>query len=142
MSPMLYVVTGPPCSGKSTHVRTHAQPGDVIIDFDPIAQALGSPKPHEHPGHIRHVTIAARKAAITAALTVCHRATVWIVATTLTPHDLDAYRKAGAVLIQTGADKAELHRRAATERPALWHRLIDGWAPTPGLDDALSSRDW
>lgn len=139
---MLYVVTGPPCSGKSTHVREHAQPGDIIIDFDLIAQALGSPKPHEHPGHIRHVTIAARKAAIAAALTVTHRATVWIVATTISPRDLDTYRQAGAVFVKTGADKAELHRRAATGRPVLWHRLIDGWAQPEGLDDALSSRDW
>lgn len=34
---VITVVTGPPCSGKSTYVRTHARPGDIIVDFDAIA---------------------------------------------------------------------------------------------------------
>jgi hypothetical protein len=139
---MLTVVTGPPCSGKSTYVREHANPGDIVVDFDTIAQALGSPKPHDHTGPVRHVTVMARRAAISAALTVAHQVPVWIVATTLSAQDMASYRKAGAVFVRTAADKAELHRRAGRERPALWHQLIDRWRPGPGLDDALGSRDW
>jgi len=29
---MLYVLVGPPASGKSTHALTHAKQGDIIID--------------------------------------------------------------------------------------------------------------
>lgn len=28
------LVTGPPCAGKTTHVRQHAQPGDQVLDQD------------------------------------------------------------------------------------------------------------
>lgn len=30
------LVTGPPCAGKTTHVRQHAQPGDQILDQDDL----------------------------------------------------------------------------------------------------------
>lgn len=36
----LTIVFGPPASGKTTHVRTHAQPGDVVIDLDEITARL------------------------------------------------------------------------------------------------------
>lgn len=45
----LIVITGPPCSGKSTYAREHASPGDIIIDLDAIAHALGYPHPHIDP---------------------------------------------------------------------------------------------
>lgn len=47
------LVTGPPCSGKSTHVTQHASDGDLIVDFDTIARELGSPRPWIHPPEIR-----------------------------------------------------------------------------------------
>lgn len=138
---MITVVHGPPCAGKSTYVRNHAAPGDIVIDFDEIARALGSPVPHDHSAAVRHVTVQARRAAIQAALTVHHQVPVWIVATTLTPQQLREYQQAGAVIVRVGADKGELHKRASRERPALWHRLIDEWSSPVG-DSAQSSREW
>ena len=35
---MITLVTGAPASGKSTYVRYHAKPGDVIIDLDNIKE--------------------------------------------------------------------------------------------------------
>ena len=34
------IVSGPPCGGKTTYVREHAKPADLIIDLDDIAEAL------------------------------------------------------------------------------------------------------
>ena len=122
---MLTVITGAPCSGKTTYLNEHAQPGDVRIDFDTIAQALGSPVRHEHPEHVRMVTIATRRAAITAAIEQHHKgATVWIVDTNPGARML-AYRKAGARIVTMTADTDELYRRAAASRPPRWRQLID-----------------
>ena len=122
---MLTVVMGAPCSGKSTYVREHAKPGDIVIDFDVMAQALGSPVPHDHSDAIRMVTIDARRTAIASAIQQ-HQAgaTVWIV--DINPDlRMAAYRRAGAQFVTMSADRAELHRRADAERPDRWHELID-----------------
>jgi hypothetical protein len=36
MARVVHLVAGPPCAGKSTHVRQHARPGDLILDQDDI----------------------------------------------------------------------------------------------------------
>lgn len=36
----LTIVTGPPCSGKTTHVQQHAKPHDLVIDLDTIMMTL------------------------------------------------------------------------------------------------------
>lgn len=129
---MLTVVTGPPCSGKSTYAWSRAQPGDIVIDFDRIAQAIGSGSPHDHPDHVRWVAIAMRRAGINSAI-IQHQkgATVWVVQTRIPDRDLERYRRAGAEVVTLDVDRAELHRRASAERPARWHQLIDDWTPQP-----------
>lgn len=130
---------GPPCSGKSTYVREHAKPGDIVVDFDVLAQALGSPVPHDHNREIRMVTIDARRAAIASAIQAHLRGhTVWVV--DINPElRMDAYRRVGARFVTTTADVAELHRRADAERPALWHELIDRHVAKAAVP---SSRVW
>lgn len=39
---------GPPCGGKTTYVLAHAEPGDLVVDHDLIAQAAGSDRTHNH----------------------------------------------------------------------------------------------
>lgn len=137
------VVTGPPCSGKSTYVRQHAKPGDIVIDFDVMAQAFGSTHPHDHTAATRHVTMQARRAAIAAAITVHEKTPVWIVDCNISRERLVAYRQAGASIVALDVDRAELHRRAGAERPALWHRLIDEWRPVVDASSVhVGSRAW
>lgn len=65
---MIHVITGPPCAGKSTYVAEHAQKGDLRIDYDMIAQALGAPDSHSAAGVIKQAAFDAREGAIEAAL--------------------------------------------------------------------------
>lgn len=51
MSRHVTVVTGPPCGGKSSHVDEHAQPGDLVVCLDQLAQQAGSRHPHNHQPH-------------------------------------------------------------------------------------------
>jgi len=116
---------GAPCSGKSTYVREHAAAGDIVIDFDVLAQALGSGDPHDHPKHIRMVAIDMRRTAINSAVQQhLGGATVWIV--DINPGDRMAlYKRVGAQFVTMTAPLEELHARAAAERPERWHQLID-----------------
>lgn len=45
------MICGPPCSGKTTLAEHLANPGDVVLDFDAVAQELGSPRRwlHDQP---------------------------------------------------------------------------------------------
>lgn len=42
------IVWGPPCSGKSTYVRDHAQEGDLVWDADAVHKALTGQTEHRH----------------------------------------------------------------------------------------------
>jgi hypothetical protein len=132
---MLTVITGPPCAGKTTYARQHALPGDIIIDFDEIAMALGCPARHAYgdKDHIWHVTLAARNAAITTAIQRHHHgARVWVIDCVIPGNRQAAYAANGARIVTLHADPAELHRRADEGRPASWHGQIDQWLATGG----------
>ena len=123
---VLTVITGPPCSGKSTYARQHAKPGDIIVDFDTIAQALGSPVTHGHDRQFWKVAIEARTAAIKAAIAQCRQgATAWVVDSRPTEQARQAYLKAGGRIVDLTELREELHRRAAEDRPPSWHARID-----------------
>lgn len=141
---MLTVVTGPPCAGKSTYVRERAAAGDVVIDYDQLARALGSDHTHDHPAAVRRVARAARHAAITEAI-ACHRsgATVWVVDSRPSPSRRVQYDRAGAIYVHLNPGRAELRRRALLDgrRPATL-RAIDTWADTGGPVPTTTSRPW
>lgn len=123
---MLTVITGPPCSGKTTYARQHAKPGDIVVDFDALAQALGSPVSHGHDHHLWKVAVEARAAAVRAAVAQ-HRggATAWVIDSRPDEQARQRYLEAGARIVDMSAPREELHRRASQERPPSWHARID-----------------
>ena len=113
-------------SGKTTYARQHAKPGDIIIDFDLIAQALGSPVGHGHDLAIAETAAAAWDAAIRRAVDWSRRGCrVWLVDSAPAGYRQELYTRAGARLVHLAASREELHRRASQDRPASWHARID-----------------
>lgn len=108
---MLTVVTGPPCSGKTTYVSQHSKSNDVVIDYDSLAQALGSSDPHIHAPHIQRIALAAWSAAVTRAL-ASQDCDVWIIDSFPTVARQDAYARSQARHVRCAADPDELQRRA------------------------------
>lgn len=113
----LTVITGPPASGKTTWVQAHAQPGDIVIDFDAIAQALTiDGDTHDHPRHVKHVAWAARQAAITEAITLARRCNVWIIDSLPRSGTLAHYHRAGARVITIDPGRPTVMARCRAQR--------------------------
>ena len=99
---MIHVIIGPPCSGKSTYVREHKKDGDVVIDFDRLAEAFGSDVRHGASSPIKEVTFIARGAAIAECCQKDYEA--WIIHTRPTDFQMELYEKAGAEFIEMDTD--------------------------------------
>lgn len=121
------VVTGPPAAGKTTHVREHAQDGDVIIDFDLIANALSGKEAdnHEHAAHIQAVTKAARQAALDAAIKTSAR--VWLIHAIPSEKQQAEYSARGADIITIDPGKDVVMKRIKAERPARMAKAAGAW---------------
>lgn len=133
----IVLVYGPPGAGKTTHVQNTRAPGDIVIDYDRIAQALGSDVSHHHPDPIHHAALAARNALLVAlrkGQLPAERA--WIVSAH--PHAPAMFPHHEAVLIDPGRDEV-LAQATAAGRPDDWSTLVDDWyAATAGVP----SRSW
>ena len=128
---MLHVVVGPPCAGKSTYVAENAEPDELRIDFDAIAQTLGSSVAHAATGNVKDAAFAARAALIDHAL--AHPdATAWIIHTAPTAAQLDAYKAADAAVhvVDPGVDVC-LRRAEDDDRPDHTAGAIASWYDDP-----------
>lgn len=76
-------VVGPPCSGKTTYVAEHSKPGDVVVDFDAIARALGSPHEHRHEVPHMKLTLSARQAVVRRFVRLDGDYTLWLIVTSV-----------------------------------------------------------
>lgn len=124
----LTVITGPPCAGKTSYVAARRQPGDLVIDFDALAGALGSDAGHGHDPWLARVAAAAWSQAVRAALAAHPGHRAWVIDARPSASRIAAYRRAGATVTALRADAAELHRRASADgRPGSCHEAIDQW---------------
>lgn len=140
----LFVVTGPPASGKSTWVAERAKYGDVVIDYDDIVAALHRADnqlpgdPSEQPVVLAQVANAARQAAIDKAiewhdLPGFVRSDVYIVHTTPSRQHLNQYHKHGAEMVEMDPGYEECMRRAALERTPRQQAFVQDWYERRGL---------
>ena len=133
---MLYVVTGPPCVGKSTWVRERAKPGEIVVDLDRLALAITAENTphHSYPGHVRKTAVTMRKVAIQAALNYCRPQDAYIVHSKPSARARHHYSLRGATFIELTAPQDVLLARAQAERPGHIVELVRRWAAEPDDD--------
>lgn len=126
---MLYLITGPPASGKSTWVRQHARHGDITIDFDALASVLtpAGGDPHSTPRHVQAVVKAARRAAIDTAITMATEHDVYVIHSMPGTSLLARYRAAGAHVVTVDPGRDVVLRRCKAERPWQMAQAAKQW---------------
>lgn len=128
---MITVVMGPPGAGKSTLVASERKPGDVVVDFDALAQALGSTMPHDRPESVRQVAWAARSAAIGRIFDGID-SDAWIIQTNLDAAGVERWGRLGArfVVVDPGRETVEEQARA-DGRDSDTFKVIEEWYANP-----------
>ena len=118
------LIYGPPSAGKTTYVNKHRKPGEMVIDYDTIAQALGSPDTHGHDT-IHESVNAARNAVLrTVRQGKVKTPRVWIISSNPNAPTIFPYHD--TVLIDPGLEQTLAQAKAAG-RPHQWLQLIRNW---------------
>ena len=131
---MLTVVTGPPCAGKTTHVREHAQPGDLVLDLDAIAHAMGYPDEHVTWGDDHPAIQAARMArahVLNALLNRRLRCDAWVIDARPNGGMRAQYQRAGAELVTIDPGEQVCLERAAGRSDATREAVARWYAGRP-----------
>lgn len=126
---MLYVITGPPGAGKSSHIRAHAKPTDIVIDLDLMALAMAGPGADHHAHHpaLLRVVHRARQAAIHEAEHVMATVDVWIIHTMPQAKARARYRRLGAKVITVDPGETVVRQRVRDMRQPAMEAVVTRW---------------
>lgn len=144
----LHVITGPPAAGKTTLAYQLAKHGDVVVDFDRLANALtvADPDNHEHPSVVRTVARAARQTAIEVALRHTDTVDVYVIHTEPSDDQLTWYRQMGAQVRVVDPGQDVVLARCRRDRPPGMAEVARRWYRTRSATTSTkithSSRAW
>jgi 5-methylcytosine-specific restriction protein A len=130
------LVCGPPGAGKSTYVRTHAQPTDLVIDLDVIASELSGLSIHASKPQWIVQALDARNAILRSLATDTTHTAAWFVIAAPRKADRDAWaRMLNATIVLLDVPLDECIRRMACDpsRKDELERMADlalGWWET------------
>lgn len=129
---MITFIMGPSCAGKTTKARELQTDGDIIIDFDALALALGSAKSHAHPQAIVDAVHPVRVMLENKALDGEIAADVWAIRSWMKPELIKSFGEKGArfMVLDPGKEVA-LQRAKDDGRPEGTAERIERWYENP-----------
>lgn len=126
----LTILSGPPCSGKTTYIAKNAKPGDITIDLDSIMMRLQPGYRHWSDaltGDLLNAAIRARNAML-GSLSRAKGGRAWFIVSAPTQAERDWWQaKLGGevILLHPGVD--ECKRRALTRETPKAIKGVDEW---------------
>lgn len=125
----VYVVHGPPLSGKTTYVQEHKGPNDLVFDFDLVMAALSGLPVHQHNDNLIGYVLDVRDLILNRLQREDRLDNVWIIATRLSPRLRRALDGLDAEYIELRVDAATAKERLRKDPDgrdiATWDRVID-----------------
>ena len=128
----VFIVYGPPLSGKSTYVAQNALPGDLVVDLDTIFTAITPAPRYTHTEQVKRIAFGIRDYLFDQVRTRNGTwDTAWIIGGY--PRKMERERLAarlGASLVLVECDKDECYKRlyACDDGRGLeWGEFIDDW---------------
>lgn len=125
---MRVIIWGAPCSGKTTYVKEHAKPGDLVFDYDALYEAISFlPSKTRSPG-LRSVMFELSDA-VYGIIEKHPELDAWIITATKDKAKIESFvTKLGATVVYLETTREEAHERCNTDgRPEIWHSYIDQW---------------
>jgi hypothetical protein len=137
----IVLVIGPPGAGKSTWVKDNNGERDLVVDYDSLAQALGSPVGHGHSDSLHAATMSARNGVLNSlrkgAFDVGR---AWIISSNPKAEEMFPYHS--IVNVDPGREEVE-QRVGRADRPDHFIELVRNWYEIrSGSTDLVSSRNW
>jgi hypothetical protein len=137
------LVVGPPGSGKTKYVADHRGTTDLVVDYDAIAEALGSTVTHGHDQPMHGVVMAARNAVLKSLRRgECDSRRAWIISANPSAESIFPFHD--RVVVDPGRDVV-LAQVETSSRPDSWLALVDDWYAAragTGREAVSASRDW
>ncbi|WP_063735612.1 AAA family ATPase [Streptomyces sp. RTd22] len=126
---MLYVVTGPPGAGKSSWIRSHAKPADIVIDLDLMALAMAGPGAdhHAHNDVLLKVTHRARFAALAEAYQHLDTTDVYVIHTQPSAKALAKYKRLKGKIIVVDPGESIVRQRVRDMRQPGMDAVVTRW---------------
>lgn len=142
---MVYLVYGPPCSGKTTYVREHMKRGDIVSDVDDLYAAISGADPHNAEDINVHDTAILLNEALLDMIR--DRRGKWKNAFVISLANTE--KRVRDAMERVNADEAVFidtppevcMQRAQTERPFYFRWVIEDWFMTGDFFDVESSNN-
>lgn len=126
---MLIVVCGPPAAGKSSWIKAHAKPQDVVVDLDLMALAMAGPGADHHDHHevLLKVVHRARFAALNEAYQHLDKVDVYVIHTQPSPRALAKYKRLQARIVTVDPGREIVMQRIEAMRQPGMKAVATRW---------------
>lgn len=148
----LIVVTGPPAAGKSSWIKAHAKPTDIVFDFDVLTLAISGPGARaQFPSKVAEdIAHRMRFAGIQEAKSHLSKTDVYLIHTMPQEKALAEYRRLQARIVEVDPGKDVVMERIESMRRPGMKRVATRWyanrrATQPAVTQRVAtqaSRKW